>query len=109
MTFFHVTSSLNRASITEHGLDWERMGAAPGIAGSRTAEVAGVFVCVDKGEADWFVFLNNSGGAVDVWAVEGVDPASLLDNGNGFGYFPEKIPPTRLTLIRSDLPAPSDR
>ena len=31
---FHVSSALNRESILAHGLDWTRMGAAPGIAGS---------------------------------------------------------------------------
>lgn len=30
-----------------------------------------MFVCVDEGDADWFVFINNTGGPVDVWAVEG--------------------------------------
>jgi hypothetical protein len=33
---FHVTSELNRESIRTHGLDWSRMGAAHGIAGSPT-------------------------------------------------------------------------
>jgi hypothetical protein len=28
---FHVTSSLNRASIIQHGLDWDRMGQAVGL------------------------------------------------------------------------------
>jgi hypothetical protein len=32
--FFHVTSARNRESILRHGLDWQFMGAAPGIAGS---------------------------------------------------------------------------
>jgi hypothetical protein len=109
VTTFHVTSTLNRASITRHGLDCERMGLAPGIAGSKSPEVPGVFVCLDEGDVDWFAFtINNTGGPVDVWAVEGIDPASLLDNGNGYGYLPEKIPPSRLTLIRTDLPAPED-
>ncbi len=31
----HVTVAANRASIRRHGLDWRRMGAAPGVAGSR--------------------------------------------------------------------------
>ena len=33
---FHVTSAANRESIRSHGLDWTRMGAARGIAGSMT-------------------------------------------------------------------------
>ena len=35
-TLFHVTSSLNRESIQRHGLDWQRMSAAPGIADQGT-------------------------------------------------------------------------
>jgi hypothetical protein len=31
---YHVTSVRNRGSIRAHGLDWTRMGEAPGIAGS---------------------------------------------------------------------------
>lgn len=31
---FHVTSSRNRESVRLVGLDWERMAASPGIAGS---------------------------------------------------------------------------
>ncbi|NGN95013.1 hypothetical protein G5C66_20025 [Nocardioides sp. KC13] len=110
MTLFHVTSSLNRASITEHGLDWERMGLACGIAGSKTPEVPGVFLCIDEGDVDWFAFtINNTGGPVDVWAVDGVDPRSLRDNGNGYGYLAEKIPAYLLTLVRTDLAAPTVR
>ena len=28
--------------------------------------------------------MNNTGGPVDVWAVEGYDEAQLLDNGSGY-------------------------
>lgn len=85
------------------------MGLAPGIAGSRRAEAPGVFLCLDEGDVDWFAFtINNTGGPVDVWAVEGIAPGSLVDNGNGYGYYPGKITPSRLTLIRADLPAPTD-
>src|SRR6266511_1645335 len=70
---FHVTSSRNRESIAAHGLDWERMKDAPGIAGSHLPEQQGVFLCVDKFEVDWFVRMNNTGDAVDVWAVGGLN------------------------------------
>ena len=103
MRTYHVTSSLNRASIAEHGLDWERMGKTCGIAGSLTPEAAGIFLCRDEFEADWFVRMNNTGGPVDVWMVEGVDPTSLTDNGRGYGYFSTKIPASSLTLLRSSL------
>jgi len=63
-----------------------------------------VFLCRDEFEAEWFVDMNNTGGPVDVWAVEGVDPQSLVDNGNGHAYVSEWIPASRLTLLRIDLP-----
>jgi hypothetical protein len=52
---YHVTSELNRASILAHGLDWDCLGAAPGIAGSNRAEAEGVFLCHDDWEAQYFV------------------------------------------------------
>lgn len=55
---FHVTSSSNRASIDAHGLDWQRMGAARGIAGSIVPEVDGIFVCTDASDVDFFVRIN---------------------------------------------------
>ena len=42
---FLLTSAMNRESILAHGLDWTRMGAAPGIAGSPVPEKEGVFLC----------------------------------------------------------------
>jgi len=38
---FHVSSVANRDSILAYGLDWTRMGAAPGIAGSLAPEADG--------------------------------------------------------------------
>jgi hypothetical protein len=52
---FHVSPVANRASITAHGLDWTRMGAARGIAGSRAPEVDGVFLCASDFDVDFFV------------------------------------------------------
>lgn len=64
---FHVSSVANRRSIGAHGLDWTRMGAAPGIAGSRSPEVEGCFLAGEE-DVDWFVLtINNTGGPVDVW------------------------------------------
>jgi hypothetical protein len=99
---YHVTSALNRESILTHGLDWTRMGAARGIAGSSAPEENGIFLARDEFEAGFFVRMNNTGGPVDVWAVDGIDPELLVDNGSGFEYLPATIPPSRLTLI--DLP-----
>ena len=103
--FFHVTSVLNRDSINAHGLDWTRMGAAPGIAGSTRPEADGVFLCRDDFTVDFFLRLNNTGTAADVWEVHGVDPMQLLDNGNGFEYVPDKVRPSQLTLLRRDVAA----
>ena len=43
------------------------------------------------GRLTWFVELNNTGGEVDVWAVEGIAEDQLLDAGSGFLYFPGTI------------------
>lgn len=95
---FHVSSSVNRASIERHGLDWTYMRDAPGIAGSRAPEVAGVFLVSDYSTVLFFVRINNTGGPVDVWAVEDVPDSDLIDKGTGFVYVPYPIPAHRLTL-----------
>jgi hypothetical protein len=100
--FFHVTSALNRESILAHGLDWTRMGAAPGIAGSHEPEEDGVFLSGSEFDARWFVAMNNTGGPVDVWAVDGIDPEQLVTTQSGYDYFPGRIPSERLALV--DLP-----
>jgi hypothetical protein len=104
---YHVTSVSNRASIEEHGLDWRRMGAAPGIAGSPVPEQDGCFLAADEWTTDFFVRMNNTGGPVDVWAVEGIDEADLESSPEGFGYFPGVIARERLRLVRKDIPPPS--
>ncbi|MGW0966489.1 hypothetical protein [Streptomyces sp. NPDC002516] len=100
---FHISSVLNRRSIAQHGLDWTRMGAARGIAGSRRPEVEGIFVCRDE-DTGFFFHINNTGGPVDLWSVDGVDEGLLLDNGNGFFYLPDRIPAARVRLVRADIP-----
>jgi hypothetical protein len=95
---FHVTSAANRESIRSHGLDWTRMGAARGIAGSMTPEENGVFLCRDEFEARFFTGLNNTGGPVDVWVVTGVEESGLVTGGSGFCYFPAAISPAQVTL-----------
>jgi hypothetical protein len=96
---YHVTSAHNRESIKAHGLDWTRMGAAPGIAGSTRPEVPGIFLCPDRFEADWFAQMNNTGGAVDIWAVDGIDHDDLIPGGSGFSYVSTAIPASQLTLL----------
>jgi hypothetical protein len=100
---FHVTSVLNRDSISAHGLDWTLMSDAPGIAGSRGPEVEGCFVCVDEFEVSFFLRINNTGGPVDVWAIEGVEEEELITPPNGFQYVSRRIAPTMLSLHRRDV------
>lgn len=104
-----MTSSKNRASIRANGLDWRLMGASPGIAGSQRPEQQGCFLCRSEWEADWFVGMNNTGGPVDLWAVEGVDEDELVESPEGFSYLPATIPPDRLTLVRADIPPEDHR
>ena len=102
---YHVSSSRNRDSIKAHGLDWSFMTTSAGIAGSREPEAEGVFVCLDKFTVDFFVRMNNTGGPVDIWAIDDVDQTHLTDNGSGFTYLPTRIAPKHLTLLDQDLPA----
>lgn len=87
-----------------HGLDWQRMGAARGIAGSERPEQDGCFLVADDFDVDWFVGLNNTGGPVDVWEVAGVDPGSLVRSPEGYLYFPGAIAADRVRLVRADVP-----
>jgi len=94
----HVSSAANRESILAHGLDWTRMGAAPGIAGSMSPEEEGIFLCRDEFEARFFIDMNNTGGPVDVWAVTGIEESELVTGGSGFCYFPAPILAAQVTL-----------
>ncbi|GAA1482872.1 hypothetical protein GCM10009624_33120 [Gordonia sinesedis] len=100
---YHVTSSVNRASIQTYGLDWRRMGSAPGIAGSDRPEVDGCFLALGEYERRWFVDMNNTGGPVDVWRVEGVDVAALRTSPNGYLFHAGTIAPARLALVQTDI------
>ncbi|HEU5064766.1 MAG TPA: hypothetical protein VFT86_02620 [Gaiellaceae bacterium] len=99
---YHVTSSLNRASIEQNGLDVARMGSASGIAGSEVPEVDGCFLCVDQNDIRWFVEMNSTGGGVDVWEVD-TDGLELVEAPEGYPYYPGTIPPWRLRLMDRGL------
>ena len=101
---FHVTSVRNRESIELNGLGWRLMGAAPGIAGSPRPEQEGCFLAPDEWTADYFVEINNTGGPVDVWAVEGIDASRMLESPEGYSYFPAPIPRQHLRLVRESIP-----
>ena len=81
------------------------MGAARGIAGSIEPEEVGCFLCRNEAEAEWFVRMNNTGGPVDVWAVDRINPELLVQTSNGFMYLPGRILPGELTLLRCDIPS----
>ena len=49
---------------------------------------------------DFFLQINNTGGPVDVWQVEGFDADQLVDNGNGFFCLPGRISADRITLVQ---------
>jgi hypothetical protein len=100
---FHVSSSRNRQSITANGLDWTRIGAVTGIAGSRGPEQHGCFLCLDEHEVNRFIRMNNTGGPVDVWAVDGIDERDLVESPEGHLYLPRRIPPECLRLVRRDV------
>lgn len=104
-TLHHVSSERNRTSILAHGLDWTLMGDAPGIAGSQRPEVEGIFLCRGEWEVETFVRINNTGGPVDVWAVDAVDVTELVGNGNGYVYVPSRVPVGRVTLVRRSVPS----
>jgi hypothetical protein len=100
--FYHVTPSANRESIRRYGLDWTRMGAAPGIAsGLNVPEEPGSYLARES-EVDWFVEMCNHPERVDVWKVRasGLD---LVLTGDGFVLCPSVIPPERLVLLRTDI------
>lgn len=102
-TYFHVSSVRNRDSIARYGLDWERMGAARGIAGSAGPELAGCFLCdPDEGDVDFFLGLNNTGGLVDVWRVDGVQPNELREM-DGFMYIERSVPPALVSIALRDI------
>lgn len=94
-----MSSALNRDSIRRHGLDSSLMGAAPGIAGSRSPEVDGCFLCVEAFDLEYFLDMNNTGGPVDVWEVEGVSRWDLQESPNGYWYFPGRIPASQVRLV----------
>jgi len=79
------------------------MDLSRGIAGSTGPEQEGVFLCQHVVDVEYFVSMNNTGGPVDVWSIEGIEDLELLDNGDGYFYFPGVIPPELLTLVHIDI------
>ena len=97
---FHATSVVNRESIRTYGLDWTRMNAAAGIAGSRGPELAAIFLCESLDEAGFFT--NMGRGLSDVWAVN-VEGLWVESGPHGWWIVPEPINPGRLRLAGIDI------
>jgi hypothetical protein len=53
----------------------------------------------EAAEVGFFVGMNNTGGPIDVWAVMGINEGQLIESGNGFRYYPAKVPPSQITRI----------
>lgn len=81
------------------------MGAATGIAGSLEPEQAGCFIALDEWETKWFVRMGMSFGPVDVWEVNGVSHAELVESSEGHHYIARIVPPELLRLLRTDVTA----
>jgi hypothetical protein len=107
--FFHVSPAANRESIREFGLDWTRMGAAPGIATGRyEPEEAGIYLARGDFDCDFFIGLCNHDELLDVWEVRAEDlPLFLSDSGFVVSRAP--ISPDRLRLVRCDVDPASTR
>jgi hypothetical protein len=112
---WHVSPSLNRASILEHGLDWRRMvalggiatGSAPTAAFRHRPEAAAVFLCGSLEEAEWFATLSDHP-LVDIWQVD-VRGLLLEDGPDGWLIHREPIAASRVGLARSDItPSPDE-
>lgn len=97
---FHVTASANRESILSHGLDWRRMGASTGIAGSPTPEVPGVFLCETLSETPFYTQMSRV--TCDVWAAN-VSGRWIESGPSGWWVLPEPIPPSELRLVERDI------
>lgn len=103
---FHVSPTVNRASIAEHGLDWRRMSGS-GIAGSSAPEAEGIFLCGSNSDMGFFAGMRSD--PCDVWAVQ-VDDLWLEGDpgadGGGSDHWviaTQPIAPQRLRLVHREI------
>jgi hypothetical protein len=101
---FHATATANRESIRRHGLDWRRMGAAPGIAGSTRPELPAVFVCDSREDVSFFLHMTRT--PADVWTVD-VGGLWVETGPDGWWIISQPIGPERLTLAEGDATHPA--
>jgi hypothetical protein len=66
-------------------------------------EQEGCFLCHDEFEVGWFVGMNDTGGPVDGWVVDGIDAEALLEFPEGHSYLPTATGAEQLTLVRRDV------
>jgi hypothetical protein len=96
----HFSASANRESIRQWGLDWRRMGAAPGIAGSTRPELPVVFLD-EPGLGGIFRTMGRT--VTDMWAVD-VTGLWIESGPDGWYVHGNPISPARLRLAEADLP-----
>jgi hypothetical protein len=103
---WHVSVSLNRASIAEHGLDWRRMTITTGIASgqlegrSYRPELEAVFLCESLDDVEFFVGFGRHP-LVDVWEVDA--PGLPIEPGpDGWVMSRSAIAPGHIRLLHAD-------
>jgi hypothetical protein len=100
---FHATATVNRESITTHGLDVTRMTVA-GIAGSPTPEDKGVYLAETLWDGFWYASFRQHA-LVDIWAAN-VSGLRLREVNEGW-ICKELITPDRLNLVEANV-SPDD-
>jgi hypothetical protein len=97
----HATAAANRESIYRHGLDWNRMGPAPGLAGSTRPELPAIFVCEDLDDVSFLLHMAQV--PTDIWTVD-VNGIWLENGPSGWQVISHPIAQQRLTLLVRDIP-----
>jgi hypothetical protein len=97
----HATATANRESIYRHGLDWNRMGPARGLAGSTRPELPAIFVCEDLDDVSYLLYMAQ--GPTDIWSIQ-VDGLWLENGPTGWQVIGHPIASDRLTLLVRDIP-----
>ena len=98
----HATAAANRESIDRHGLDWNRMGLARGLAGNTRPELPAIFVCEDLNDMS-FLLQHVAQVPTDIWSVD-VDGIWLENAPNGWQLISYPVARERLTLLVRDIP-----
>lgn len=92
---YHVTATENRSSIERWGLDWDRMGSSPGVAGSPKPEAPGIWL-TEHAEDDFFIEMARH--AVQMWEVDVTD-LWLERRPQDWWFTSERISLHRLRLL----------